>query len=232
MTRTVHVSGCSFTHGASWVNNLFENSTVINRAQSGAGNRYISDSIVLNIDLKNKPDFVFALFSGINRVDTVLPHSDIVKTAVLRGDKGSNILGCNSAVIGSSVYIFSGGSRYNKLINDNYKNINHHDWPPVSSIEDFLNLSSEQKEACINSKLFWWNTNNIDGMIHIASMLQYLNNPEYLSDQTYIALEQFQTFLNLHEIDYFSYLSKPNQALSNIARLAQEQDFEFGTFQY
>ena len=37
---------------------------------------------------------------------------------------------------------------------------------------------------------------------------------------------------NLHEIDYFSYLSKPNQALSNIAKLAQEQDFEFGTFQY
>jgi hypothetical protein len=30
---------------------------------------------------------------------------------------------------------------------------------------------------------------------------------------------------NLHEIDYFSYLSKPNQALSNVAKLAQAQDF-------
>jgi hypothetical protein len=37
---------------------------------------------------------------------------------------------------------------------------------------------------------------------------------------------------NLHEIDYFAYLSKPNQPLSNIAKLAQAQDFEFGTFQY
>ena len=105
---------------------------------------------MLNIDLKNKPDFVFALFSGINRVDTVVPNSDIVKTAVIKGDKGGNVLGCNSSVIGSSAYIFSGGSRYNKLINDNYKNINHNDWPNVKSIEEFLNLSSEQKQACIN----------------------------------------------------------------------------------
>jgi hypothetical protein len=211
MTKTVHVSGCSFTENASWVNNLFENATtVINRAHSSAGNRYISDSIVLNIDLKNKPDFVFALFSGINRVDTVVPHSNIVKTAMRMGLNGSNMIGSNSAVIGTSAYIFSGGSHYNRLINDNYKNINHYGWPNVKSIEEFLNLSSEQKEACINNKLFWWNSNDIAGMIHIASMLQYLDNPEYLSDQTYISLERFQTFLNLHQIDYkFGFIHDP-----------------------
>lgn len=37
---------------------------------------------------------------------------------------------------------------------------------------------------------------------------------------------------NLYEINYFAYLSKPNQPLSNMARLAQTQDFQFAVFQY
>ncbi len=37
---------------------------------------------------------------------------------------------------------------------------------------------------------------------------------------------------NFHEINYFAYLSKPNQPISNMAKLAQAKKIEFGTFQY
>ena len=37
---------------------------------------------------------------------------------------------------------------------------------------------------------------------------------------------------NFHEINYFAYFSKPNQGLSNMAKLAQRQQIELGTFQY
>ncbi len=70
----VLISGCSFTapkpnQTSHWTNKLFDAFGVINVAKGGAGNRYIASSILSNIDLENKPAFVFVLWSGLRRID-------------------------------------------------------------------------------------------------------------------------------------------------------------------
>lgn len=203
MSRLIYVSGCSFTHGASWVNNLFENDSVENFAAVGAGNCYIADSIIHFINKNKKPDYVFALFSGINRVDTVVPYSNLVKNSL-------ETIQLRHAVLGSSAYFFSGGDRYTKLVKDNYKNINQFQWPEVNSIEDFYTLSQEQQQHCVNSNIFWWQDSGIENIINSYTMLQYLNNSEFLSDQTYQAIERFQNCLYRHNINYnFGFIHDP-----------------------
>ena len=67
------VSGCSFTatgnQEAHWTSEIFDAYNVINVAKGGAGNRYIASSILSNINLVDKPSFVFVLWSGIRRID-------------------------------------------------------------------------------------------------------------------------------------------------------------------
>ena len=69
----VLVSGCSFTgtenQSTHWTSMLFGGVNVMNMAKGGAGNRYIASSVLSNIDLGNKPQYVFILWSGIRRID-------------------------------------------------------------------------------------------------------------------------------------------------------------------
>lgn len=63
------ISGCSFS-GSNW-GLLTPNNTVRNLSAPGAGNSYISDSIIQN--LHTKFDLVVVMFTGVYRVDLKIP---------------------------------------------------------------------------------------------------------------------------------------------------------------
>lgn len=72
------VSGCSFTVGwpeprANWPARIDRRNTVKNLARAGAGNRYIGQSIMLEI-LQNRDhyDMVLVMWSGLQRIDTMV----------------------------------------------------------------------------------------------------------------------------------------------------------------
>jgi len=90
--KKILISGCSFTQcrrndhcrphdykfwAKHWVDYLFPHNkySVLNLGRSVAGNRYIASSILSNIDLNNKPDYVFILWSGVRRIDIPIPPS-------------------------------------------------------------------------------------------------------------------------------------------------------------
>lgn len=71
------VAGCSFVQNPHLVPLMFGDSVycsrqICNVAQSGAGNHYISQSILENLD--GRIDRVFVLFSGLSRIDVPLPQ--------------------------------------------------------------------------------------------------------------------------------------------------------------
>jgi hypothetical protein len=75
--KNILISGCSYTQpyksarSTHWTTYLFPDQEyqVTNLATGSAGNRYIASSILSNIDLSNKPDYVFVLWSGVRRID-------------------------------------------------------------------------------------------------------------------------------------------------------------------
>jgi hypothetical protein len=79
--KRVLISGCSFTENfihfdpMHWTYDAFPTNDyeITNVARGGAGNNYIASSILSNIDLNNKPDYVFVLWSGIRRIDMPFP---------------------------------------------------------------------------------------------------------------------------------------------------------------
>jgi len=197
------VSGCSNTEGATWPAELFPNCAITNVAKAGAGNRYISDSIIYNINLTDKPDFVFILFSGINRSDLIVPST---KTTKKYAEQYKYY-----GIIGDSLYLFTGGDKYNKSITNSYNNIKDPTWPEINGCEDFINLPIEIKQEC--TKLFGlinFNTQDINQSVHQALMLNYFTNPTFLQTQTYRSLINCQNFLKLHQIPYlFSFPIDP-----------------------
>lgn len=71
------VAGCSFLHNPHLTPLMFgtaafDSRQVRNVSQSGAGNYYISQSIIENLD--SHVDRVFVLFSGLSRIDIPLPR--------------------------------------------------------------------------------------------------------------------------------------------------------------
>jgi|APSaa5957512535_1039671.scaffolds.fasta_scaffold30325_5 hypothetical protein len=81
MKKRVLISGCSFTENfiqfdpMHWTYNAFPQDVYVvnNVARGAAGNNYIASSILSNIDLNSKPDYVFILWSGIRRIDMPFP---------------------------------------------------------------------------------------------------------------------------------------------------------------
>ena len=77
MIKKLLISGCSYTEFLDWPKRLFapENYRVYNQARVGVGNEYIACSILHHLD--TQPDFVFVLWSGINRIDMRVPNTKI-----------------------------------------------------------------------------------------------------------------------------------------------------------
>jgi hypothetical protein len=110
MKSQVLVSGCSYTYnyqgtGGHWPDNLFAPNNVVNLSRSGAGNLYISMSIMDWIKQNKKPDFVFILWSGYRRIDVCIPSD-------------SSINGINNyGTLENSRLLFSGG-QWNSWVNN------------------------------------------------------------------------------------------------------------------
>jgi hypothetical protein len=203
MNNKIVVTGCSYTDHADWPEALFSQDIIVNLGKSGAGNRYISDSITRSIDPKDPPDFVFVLFSGVNRREVIVPiNSKTKKIADLYRFYG---------ILDDSIYIFSGGDKYNKSIVDCYNRIKDLElWPAINSCDEFLELPAIIKQECIQRGIIPFADWSIDQLVHSALMINYFLNPTFLQTQTYRAIIDCQTFLEKHNIPYvFSFFYNP-----------------------
>lgn len=203
MNEKILVSGCSYTAGAAWPSVLFPDCTITNLGRSGAGNKYISDSVIKLIDPTTPPDFVFVLFSGVNRSDVIVPlNSGTKKFAEIHGHYG---------IIHDSIYFFSGGDQYSNLIIECYDKIKANaPWPLVNSCDDFLNLPLEIKQECLQHDIIDFVNWDIGQFIHSALMINYFSNTTFLQNQTYQAIINCQNFLENHSIPYgFSFFYDP-----------------------
>ena len=96
---SVLVSGCSFTACSTWPNILFSGHTVNNVGAGAAGNQYIAQSIIDSVR-KQRPDFVFLLWSGLRRLDISFPKDYFNSEFKSWQYKGSTSTSC---------ILFSGG---------------------------------------------------------------------------------------------------------------------------
>lgn len=195
MSNHIVVSGCSYTEDAVWPKLLFPDSEIANLGKSGAGNRYISESIIRSLDPDDLPNLVFALFSGINRSDVVLPASP--GAAALAIDYKYH------ARVGESIYFFSGGDKYNRQIVDNYNRIKDQNWSKVHCFDDFLELPMHVKQECLDKQIVSWTGWDVEQMLHCAFVTQYLSNTNFLQEQTYYAIISLQNCLERYQVPYY-----------------------------
>jgi hypothetical protein len=133
------VSGCSFTHNATWPHQLFRDYSIVNFAQSGAGNEYIARSIMNGV-CKTHCDYVFILWSGIRRVDMPVPNNTTSFEEYLFKGTTEN-----------SVILFSGGD-YTQLGNVDSDNI----WPhPVADSIFKTKYQGNNQDFLIEQSSLW-----------------------------------------------------------------------------
>jgi hypothetical protein len=193
------VSGCSYTEKQTWPSVLFPDQTILNLGRSGAGNRYIADSITTSIVLE-KPESVFVLWSGINRVDTIVPVHK--QTDILVNEYHGKL--------NDAYYYFSGGDNFKQVIQDNYQNIKADHWPSITTIDDFLELPKAIQQECIEQDLFEIDANTVVGKLQLYNMLQYLSNHKYLENLTYQSILLCQSLLEQYDINYqFGFIYNP-----------------------
>lgn len=196
MNKKILISGCSYTQNAIWPELVFSDSTIKNCAVGGAGNTYISESIMHAVDLRDPPDFVYILFSGVNRSDIAVPDcEDIRKFAeeyLFRGE------------LGDTIYLFSGGHRgqYNPPFVRNYKKISDPSWPGISGFNDWINLPDAIKKKCLERNLFEYDSWSLGQLIEGAWNIRYWPNSTFLETQTYQSVIKCLDFLTLHRIKY------------------------------
>lgn len=156
------VAGCSFLAD---FDRLASGSNIINLAKSGAGNEYIARSIVETIACDNDYDYVFALFSGIERVDIELSASLY---------KVQEPTYSHQELLNESAWIFSGGrlGTWCKNVSDSaikrYIKMQYMDKDTKSltnrSLYHVLTAYNALKLSGIPFDLGWiydpWNTNN------------------------------------------------------------------------
>lgn len=176
----VVVSGCSFTEGAAWPQVLFPQDQVINLGRAGAGNTYIADSIMHAIHQNPDVREVFAVFSGINRTDVMVPNTPGMRRFLENHRYG--------AVLGSRCYVFSGGDKFSSLILANYSRMRDPTWPHIQTIDQYLELPPEIRQECIDRDIVEWKHRDYYDIIYHACMLNHLDNKDFLSDRTYLNL--------------------------------------------
>jgi hypothetical protein len=192
------ISGCSYTKNKEWPTHLFPSSDISNFAESASSNRYISDSIVHNIDLNDKPDFVFILWTGLNKLDIQLPDSKIIKDLAAQWKYFGHI--------GNSIYLFDGGNKYDSILENNYKHIKDDSWPDATNLIDFWNLDPIIKQECIDKQLFSFlkfDPDNLMNLIKTSMLLpRFYNNSKFFNDTSQSAIANCCTFLEYHNIPY------------------------------
>ena len=194
------VSGCSYTEGHDWPEHLWPNSTVTNLAKSGASNQYISDSVIQSIDLDNKPDFVFILWTGLNKLDMVLPVSPLTTELATQHKYYGKV--------GSSYYFFDGGNKYVHELTQCYKQIKDQSWPAINDLLDFFALNDGIKQECHDADILpvsKFNPDNLEHYLHSAFILYRLYHTQdnkFFNDASLKAIANCVTFLEHNQIPY------------------------------
>ena len=78
MVRNILTSGCSFSRGPiAWPNHIAQwyNANLVNLAQAGAGNTYISRSVMAELQQRSY-DLVLVMWSGLERIDLQVEDID------------------------------------------------------------------------------------------------------------------------------------------------------------
>lgn len=205
--KRIVISGCSYTEHSIWPKIIWPDAgRITNLARSGAGNTYIADSIIyqrdpgnpdlFSVDPRDPPDFVYIMFSGINRSDTVVPVCDDMQEYANRHGFFSRI--------DDSIYLFSGGhrGRYNPVFVRNYNNIRDPSWPEISGFSDWINLPDNIKKECVERNLFEYSPRSLDQLIHGTWNTRYWPNSTFLETETYRSVIKCLDFLTLHRIKY------------------------------
>lgn len=198
------VSGCSYTEKQMWPSLLFapKQYDVINLGKSGAGNEYIANSVMFNAD--SKPDFVFVLWSGINRTDFRVPNSNIFAKTIA----GSY----DSDVVGNSRYFLSGHAvDPDKGWLAGYNDIKLPEWPNITCLQDWFDLPESIKLECLQHKLYLsthGGKENMATFCHQYYLTQHLDiNKKYRSERTFQNLVNCFNMLDKFNIPYrFSFI--------------------------
>jgi len=201
------VSGCSYTEHNNWPNYLFypKKHEVTNVGVSSAGNEYISNSVMYNFD-KVKPDFVYILWSGINRSDLRVPNSSIFSNAKSDTSK------YRSSELGESKFFLSGHALdTEKGWLAGYNNIKADDWPNINSLSDWFDLPEVYKIECLQRKLAISTDGggqNLSPFCHQYYVTQNLGiENAYKSERTFQNLMNCFNFLDKLNVPYrFSFI--------------------------
>ena len=75
-TKNLLLSGDSWmANPCRWADQIFQAQATVNLAVPGAGNGFISHSVIDHVITVGRPDFVFVNWTGLNRVDIALPRN-------------------------------------------------------------------------------------------------------------------------------------------------------------
>jgi hypothetical protein len=198
------VSGCSYTNNQTWPSFLFapKKYKVVNLGKQGAGNDYIANSVMFNAD--TKPDFVYVLWSGINRTDFRVPNSNIFAKTLVGNYE--------STVIGNSRYFLNGhGVNPDKGWLAGYNDIKLPEWPEIASLQDWFDLPEDIKLECLQHKIYLSShggKENTAAFCHQYYLTQQLDiNREYRSERTFQNLVNCFNMLDKFNIPYrFSFI--------------------------
>lgn len=198
------VSGCSFTAKHKWPSLLFapKEYHVLNLGCASAGNNYISNSIIYNAD--QKPDFVFVLWSGINRSDFRVPNSGIFEKISTNSYR--------SRVIGDSRYFVNGHAvDPEKGWLAGYNDIKTPDWPEITCLKDWFDLPEYIKLECLRHKIYLSSASGQDNQqefCHHYYLTQHLGlDNQYRSELTFQNMFNCFNLLDQMRIPYrFSFI--------------------------
>jgi len=194
------ISGCSYTQHAEWPAYLWPNATITNMASSGSSNQYISDSIIQSIDLNNKPDSVFILWTGLDKLDLVLPVSTLTTTLA----KTHRFY----RKINNSYYFHDGGNKFHGNLTKCYKQIKDDSWPEVNDLIDFFALTPAIRQECHNANILpisHYDQDDLEHYLQITFMLYRLyhkHDNKFFNDVSLSAIANCGTFLEHHKIPY------------------------------
>lgn len=198
------ISGDSFVENSEWPQILWPNANVTNLARSGSSNRYIADSII-DATTKNKFDHVFIIFTGINKLDFMVPSNQTVGIIAKKWKYYGEV--------GDWFYFFDGGDYANHSIISNYFSIKDPVWPKIENLLDFWSLSTSIKEECISKDILPYAKNPLDleSLIQISLMTQRLSNSySYYQSMSLRSMASAIDHLERNNINYhFSFWCDP-----------------------
>ena len=200
------VSGCSYTQHKSWPSQLLspKKVDVKNVGAAGFGNNYISNSITANLDYN--PDFVFVLWSGINRMELRVPNTKLFSDRKILGS------GLIQDLENSVFYASAGrGALLDRHLLSAYNDIKAPDWPKIKNINDWFELPEWIRQECVQKEIHLSVSSandNVRAFVQNYFLVQYLNfDVEYLSELTFQNMANCFNFLERLRIPYrFSFI--------------------------